>query len=146
MYWLDQGWANFLHEGPDLKKTVEAAGRTLMGKQGEDLFFFLFLEIRVTNVISKKKVSTSSFISLLHSWSLYFRKSLPSVISKGKLKAFRSIHGGSLSSCKCTCDARARMKEPVGRIWPAGRGLPMSGLDSDDTKIMSKEISICMTS
>ena len=37
------------------RKPVEAAGRTLMGKQGEDLFSFFVLEIRVTNVISKIK-------------------------------------------------------------------------------------------
>ena len=41
------------------------------------------------------------------------------MISKGKKKVFRSLHGGSLSLCKCR---RARIK------GPAGRSLPMSGI------------------
>ena len=48
----EQGWASISHEGPDLEKTVEAAGRTLIGKQGEDFFFFGDHGPR-TNVISK---------------------------------------------------------------------------------------------
>ena len=48
------------------------------------------------------------------------------MISKGK-KVFRLIHGGSLSLCKCR---RARIKGLAGRIWPAVRSLPMSGIDS----------------
>ena len=36
---LEQGWASFSHEGPDLEKLLKRAGRTLIGKQGEDLFF-----------------------------------------------------------------------------------------------------------
>ena len=35
------------------------------------------------------------------------------------------MHGGSLSLCKCR---RARIKGPAGRIWPAGRSLPMPGV------------------
>ena len=38
----EQGWAIISHEGPDLEKTVEAAGRTLIGKQAEDFFFFFW--------------------------------------------------------------------------------------------------------
>ena len=34
-----QGWAIVSHKGPDLEKTVEAAGCTLIGKLGDDLFF-----------------------------------------------------------------------------------------------------------
>ena len=40
---------------------------------------------------------------------------------------FRLIHGGSLGLSKCR---RARMKGPAGRIWPAGRSLPTSVLES----------------
>ena len=47
------------------------------------------------------------------------------MISKGK-KVFRLIQGGSLSLCKCR---RARIKEPAGRTWSAGRSLPMSGTE-----------------
>ena len=49
------------------------------------------------------------------------------MISKGRKKVFRPNHSGSLSLCKCR---RARIKEPAGRIWPAGLSLPMLGLDS----------------
>ena len=49
------------------------------------------------------------------------------MISKEKKKVFRSIHGRSLSLCKCR---RARINEPAGRIWPAGRSLPMSEVDA----------------
>ena len=45
---LDQGWASFSHEEPDLKKTVDAAGRTLIGKLGEDLFSLFFGRSRPT--------------------------------------------------------------------------------------------------
>ena len=44
-------------------------------------------------------------------------------------KVFRSIHGGSLSFCKCW---RARINELAGRIGSAGRSLPMSVLNFFD--------------
>ena len=55
----------------------------------------------------------------------YFFENHCPMISKAK-KVFRSIHGGSLNLCKCR---RARIKGSAGRIWPAGRSLPMSGLE-----------------
>ena len=36
---LRQGWAIILHERPDLEKLLKPRGRTLIGKQGEDLLF-----------------------------------------------------------------------------------------------------------
>ena len=51
----DQGWANFSHEGSRFGKTVETAGRTLIGKQGENLFSFFEDHGPRTNVISKIK-------------------------------------------------------------------------------------------
>ena len=50
------------------------------------------------------------------------------MISKGKKKVFRSIHGGSLSLCKVPAGQNKRTGGP--RIWPAGRSLPMSGIGS----------------
>ena len=55
---------------------------------------------------------------------IVLKKSLPSMISKGK-KIFFSIHGGSLSLCKCR---RTRIKGPTGQIWPTGRSLPISAV------------------
>ena len=46
-YSMTQGWASFSHEGLDLEKTVEAAGRTLIGKQGEDLFLEITVHARM---------------------------------------------------------------------------------------------------
>ena len=48
------------------------------------------------------------------------------MISKEK-KVFLSIHGGSLSLCKCR---RAKIKELAGWIWLAGCSLPMSAQDT----------------
>ena len=48
------------------------------------------------------------------------------MIPERKKKFFRSIHGGSLSLCKCW---QARIKATAGRIWPVGSILPMSVLE-----------------
>ena len=108
-------------------KTVEAAGRTLIGKQGEDLFIYLSIffwrsqstyECDLQNKRFSPRfsfqfctVKAYCFENHCHLWSLKEKK------------IFRSIHGGSLSFCKCW---RARIKEPTGR------SLPMSALSFID--------------
>ena len=106
-------------------KTVEAVGRALIGKQDEDLFSLLWRSHSSyeCNLQNKKfsphfsfqfcTVEAYLFENHCHPWSLKEKK------------VFRSIYGGNLSLCKCR---RARIKEPAGRIWPAGRSLPMSAL------------------
>ena len=108
-------------------KTVDTAGRTLIGKQGEDLFFFFLGDHGPrTNVISKIKVFHLVFYSNFAPVKLIVLKITAIHDLQRKKKVFHLIHGGSLSLCKCR---RARAKEPAGRIWPAGRSLPMSGLE-----------------
>ena len=75
-------------------KTVEAAGRTLIGKQGEDLFPFFFVDHSPrANVISQstcecdpqnKRFSPRFSFQLCTVEAYFFEKSQPSVISKGK--------------------------------------------------------------
>ena len=109
-------------------KTVEAAGRTLIGKQGED-FFFRNHGPRA-NVISNMKGFYLVFYSKFAPLRLILLI-ITAIHDLRKKKIFRSIHGGSLSLCKCR---RTRIKEPAGRIWPAGLSLHMSVLECEVMK------------
>ena len=108
-------------------KTVEAAGRTLIGKQGADLFLFFLRSQSTYECDLQNKRFSPRFSFQFCTVEAYFLKITAIRDLKRKKKVFRSIHGGSLSFCKCR---RARIKEPAGRIWPAGRSLPMSGLEA----------------
>ena len=104
-------------------KTVEAAGGTLIGKQGED-FFFRNHGLRTT-VISCMKGFHLVFYSNFAPLRLILLI-ITAIHDLRKKEVFRSIHGGSLSLCVCR---RARIKGPAGRIWRAGLSLPMSVLE-----------------
>ena len=82
VYDLWQGWAIISHEGSDLEKTVEVAGRRLIGKQGEDLFFGD--HNARTNVISENRGFQLVFYSNFAPLRFIFWKSLSSMISKEK--------------------------------------------------------------
>ena len=66
------GVGNYFTRRARFGKTVEASGRTLIGKQGEDLFF---LEITVRIIFGDHGLSlkiTVFFIPILHRWGLLF--------------------------------------------------------------------------
>ena len=79
------GVGNYFARRARFGKTVEDAGRTLIGKQGEDLFWGDH-GLR-TNVISKIRGFHLVFYSNFATLRLIFCKSLPSVISKGKKRS-----------------------------------------------------------
>ena len=67
-------------------KTVEAAGRTLIGKQGEDLFF---LEITVRIIFGDHGLSLKITVFLFQFCTVeaYCLKITASMISKGKIRS-----------------------------------------------------------
>ena len=68
---LQQGWASFSHDGPDLEKLLKPRAARWLENKGEDSCFFGDHGPR-TNLISKKKVFTSFYLPLLHRGGLFF--------------------------------------------------------------------------
>ena len=100
-------------------KTVEPAGRTLIGKQGEDLLFWRSQSTHECDLQNKR--FSPRFLFHFCTVEAYFFENHCHPSSLKEKKVFCSIHDGSLSLCKCR---RARIKKPASRIWPAGRDCP----------------------
>ena len=73
------------------KETVDAAGRTLIRKQGEDFFSFFGDHGPRSNVISKVKGFRLVFLVFYSNFAplrlIFFWKSLLSMIFKGKIRS-----------------------------------------------------------
>ena len=80
-------------------KAVETAGNTLIGKQGKDLFFIFGDHSPRTNVISKRSFHLVFYFNFALLRLVYLK--ITAIRDLKKKKVFRSIHGGSLSFCKC---------------------------------------------
>ena len=118
------GWASFSHEGPDLEKLWKPrAARWLKNKVKTSSFW----RSRSTDDFDlQNKTSSPRFSFQFCTVQAYFVENHCYLWFLKEKKVIRSIQGGSLSLCKCR---RARIKGPAGRIWPAGRSLPMSAVD-----------------
>ena len=113
---LNQGWANFSHERPDLPKPQAAR-------------YFLFPFPLKTSVKTKKKnVFTSFDVQCTpQNQKKVFTSLNVQFTPLNRAKTRKKV----LSFCKCRW---ARVKEPAGQIWPAGRSLSMSALNDNKTK------------
>ena len=128
-YELRPGVGDYFTRKARFGKTVKPrAARWLKNK----VKTFFFWRSRSTNECDlQNKRFSPRFLFQFRTVKAYFFKNHCHPWSLKEKKVFRWIHGENLSLCKCR---RARIKGPAGRTWPAGRSLPMSGLDSSEYK------------